>query len=235
VIRDEASLARYVLALAFAGLGGAAIASGDFIGVLQLMPSWLPARAVVADMVGALFVIGAIGMVLPRNARGGARIVLAILGVAFGVLDVPLVVTDIHGGNAWTLVGETLALGSGVAFVAAPEQARLARIGFAITLPVFATLHYLFHDYVASVIPSWIPAHEMMALATGAAMLAAGIAILTGIQARLAATLTAVMFGLWFAVLHVPRVVAHASTDEWASMCICLGMCGSAWLVRTKL
>jgi uncharacterized membrane protein len=235
VIRDEVSLARVILAAAFAGLGGAMIATGNFIGVLQLVPSWLPVRAVIADMVGALFVIGAIGMVLPRHARGGARIILAVLAVAFVALDVPLVVTDLHAGNAWTLLGETLALGSGVAIVAMPEQARLARIGFAITLPVFAALHYFFHEYVASVIPSWIPAHETMAYATGAAMLAAGLAILTGIQARLAATLTAVMFGLWFAILHVPRLVDHAAAGEWASMCICLGMCGSAWLVRTKL
>ena len=235
MIRDEASIARYLLALAIAGLGGAAIAVGEFIGVFQLVPAWFPARAVVADIVGALFVIGAIGMVIRGKERAGARIVLAILAVAFVALDLPLVVMNIHNGNAWTLLGETLALASGVAFVAVPEHAGLARIGFAVTLPLFATLHYFFHEYVAAVIPSWIPAHEAMAYATGAAMLVAGLAILTGIQARLAATLTAVMFGLWFAILHVPRVIDHASSGEWASMCICLGMCGSAWLVRTRL
>ena len=235
MIRDEASLARYLLALAIAGLGGAAIAVGEFIGVFQLVPAWFPARAVVADIVGALFVIGAIGMVLPHKERGGARLVLAILAVAFVALDAPLVATNIHSGSAWTLLGETLALASGVALVAVPEHARLARIGFAITLPIFAALHYFFRDYVASVIPSWIPAHDTMAYATGAAMLAAGLAILTGVQARLAATLTAVMFGLWFAILHVPRLVDHPASGEWASMCICLGMCGTAWLVRTRL
>jgi uncharacterized membrane protein len=233
VTRDDASLGRVLLALAIAGLGGAAIATHQFIGLFQGVPAWLPARAIVAVVIGALCVIGALGM-LARRQRDGARLILAILAIALVAVYVPLIVANLHSGGAWTLFGETLALASGAAFIALPTQARLARIGFAVTLPLFAALHYFFHGYVASVIPNWIPAHTALAYATGAAMLAAGIAMLAGIQARLAALLTAVMFGLWFAILHVPRVAANPSADEWASMCICLGMCGAALLVRSR-
>lgn len=62
------------------------------------------------------------------------------------------------------------------------------------------------------------------------------MSILTGVIARIAALCTAAMFGSWFLIVHIPRVLAHAQApSEWTSMLIALGMCGSALLIASSL
>jgi uncharacterized membrane protein YphA (DoxX/SURF4 family) len=110
--------------------------------------------------------------------------------------------------------------------------ALVARLMFGATFLAFGFSHYLYHQYVESVIPSWIPAHAFFAYATGAAHAAAGLSLLTGIQARLAATLLAVMFGSWVGVLHIPRVIAaQGDKNEWTSLFVAVAMCGASWII----
>ena len=100
----------------------------------------------------------------------------------------------------------------------------------------FGALHFVYIPYVAFVIPNWIPAHVAFAYATGVAHVAAGIGILTGAIARVAALCTAAMFGSRFLILHLPRDVAHAQDpNEWTSMLIALAMSGGALLVADAL
>ena len=66
--------------------------------------------------------------------------------------------------------------------------------------------------------------------------MAAGLGILTGVIARVAALCTAAMFGSWFFILHIPRVAAHAQEpNEWTSMLIALATSGGALLVADAL
>jgi uncharacterized membrane protein YphA (DoxX/SURF4 family) len=67
---------------------------------------------------------------------------------------------------------------------------------------------------------------------TGCAHIAAGLAILSGVQARLAATLLGIMFGSWVLIVHIPRVLASPHVQsEWTSLCIAIALCGGAWLM----
>jgi uncharacterized membrane protein YphA (DoxX/SURF4 family) len=103
-------------------------------------------------------------------------------------------------------------------------------------MPAFGVLHFLYIAYIVYVTPSWIPAHVFFAYATGIAHVASGVSLLTGVLARLAAYLTAAMFGSWVLIVHVPRVVRDPSTpSEWTSMLIALGMCGGALLIASAL
>src|SRR3954470_22946213 len=64
-----------------------------------------------------------------------------------------------------------------------------------------------FHAIVIPVIP-WIPAHPWLAYVTGAALLAAGLGILSNARARAGALLVGATFLGWDLVLHVPRLLA---------------------------
>jgi uncharacterized membrane protein YphA (DoxX/SURF4 family) len=105
----------------------------------------------------------------------------------------------------------------------------MARLAFGASFLVFGLSHFLYHAYVESVIPAWIPAHPFWAYAIGIAHLAAGISILTRVQARLAATLLAVMFGSWVVIVHAPRVTIDSSR-EWTSLIVALAFCGASWI-----
>ncbi|MEO7735506.1 MAG: DoxX family membrane protein, partial [Kofleriaceae bacterium] len=99
-------------------------------------------------------------------------------------------------------------------------------------LPVFGLLHVIYVDYVASVIPGWLPGHVFWAYATGAAHAAGGLALATGVRARLAAVLLAVMFGTWVVILHLPRALAAAEPRaEWSSLFVALAMCAGSMLL----
>jgi uncharacterized membrane protein YphA (DoxX/SURF4 family) len=71
------------------------------------------------------------------------------------------------------------------------------------------------------------------AWATGAGHLAAGLALVSGIQARLAAGCLAGMMACFALLVHLPRVInAPDSHAEWIMLAISTAMSGSALLLR---
>ncbi|HEV2291514.1 MAG TPA: hypothetical protein VGR60_06725, partial [Gemmatimonadales bacterium] len=61
---------------------------------------------------------------------------------------------------------------------------------------------------------------------------AAGLAIVTRIRARLAATLLGAMFFSWVVLLHIPLVItSHGAGGKWTSLFVATMMCGGAWMV----
>ena len=61
----------------------------------------------------------------------------------------------------------------------------------------------------------------------------AGLALLSGVQARLAATLTTFMMACFVVLLHLPRVIANPELRvEWIMLAVSSSLTGAAWLVR---
>jgi hypothetical protein len=90
--------------------------------------------------------------------------------------------------------------------------------------------------YIEAVVPAWIPGHKFWTYGIGVALMAAGLAIVTRIRGRLAATLLSIMFGSWVFLVHSPRVAASPSNaDEWSSLFIALACCGASWILRDSL
>ena len=220
-----------MFALAIAGLGAQDLIQGDFVRGLQPVPAWLPAHAALAGLTGAVLVIAGAAIAAGPGARTAARVVTALLGLWLLACHAPILVADPRNGSAWTSALEVFAIGGTAALLALPARPALGRIAFGLTLPAFGVLHFLYRDYVAYVIPAWIPGHMFWALATGVAQLAAGVAIVLDREARLAAVLASVMFGAWVVILHAPRVAADPQPPEWTSLFVAAAMCGGAWLV----
>jgi uncharacterized membrane protein YphA (DoxX/SURF4 family) len=111
-----------------------------------------------------------------------------------------------------------------------------ARISFGVCLPVFGLSHWAYPQFTADMIPGFIPAHLFWAYFTGAGHIAAGIAILTTVLARLAAILFAVMVSGFVLLLHLPRVIGDpGSRVEWTMIVISLTMTGAAWCMAGSL
>jgi uncharacterized membrane protein YphA (DoxX/SURF4 family) len=142
-------------------------------------------------------------------------------------------------GGAWTAAFEATALGGAAWALARRPESALAtagRLAFGAALVVFGVQHLVYRDFVAQLVPAWIPARLFWAVFTGGAHLAAGAALLTGVRARPAALWLGAMFGSWVLVVHAPRVLdSPADPKEWASLFVALGMCGGAWLLAGRL
>ncbi|MFC5436344.1 DoxX family membrane protein [Rhodanobacter umsongensis] len=217
---------------------------------LESLPDWLPAQTLWTYITALLLVAGG-GCVLSNRWRAHESAIALgmLLSLWLVLLQVPALLTHLHNGGRWTSASECLALCSAawVLVHALSEGAtgrtpwngrfrRLAdsgRYGFGISLPVFGALHFIYWQYVASVIPGWIPGSPVFwAYFTGCAHIAAGLAILSGVQARLAATMLGIMFGSWVLIVHIPRVLADPrSQAEWTSLCVAIALCGGAWLM----
>ena len=89
-------------------------------------------------------------------------------------------------------------------------------------------------EAVAAFVPAWIPPNQLFwAYATGVCYIAAGLALVSGVQARLAATLTAAMMATFVVLLHLPRLIASPMSQLELTMTAVAGsLTGAAILIR---
>ena len=118
--------------------------------------------------------------------------------------------------------------------------ARLTRAGqlaFGICALLFGGAHFFYMNLTAPLVPSWLPpSQEFWAYATGIGHIAAGLAILTGVQARLAAILLTVMYASFTPLVHLPMLMADSSNHmNWTENAINLTLIGVAWVVADSL
>ena len=83
----------------------------------------------------------------------------------------------------------------------------LGPIFYAAPLAAFGTEHFTFTEAVASLIPAWIPWHTFWTYFVGACFIAAALSMVTGIQARLAASLVALTLFLFVMLMDIPAWV----------------------------
>ena len=84
--------------------------------------------------------------------------------------------------------------------------------------------------------PAFYPVPMAWVVLTGAAHIAAGLSLLSGIRAGLAATCLVAMFAVFVLKLHLPRVV-HAPTVrlEWTMLLVALSLTGAVLNLRGAL
>jgi uncharacterized membrane protein YphA (DoxX/SURF4 family) len=88
---------------------------------------------------------------------------------------------------------------------------------YAAPLAAFGTEHFTLTSAIASIVPAWIPWHLFWAYFVGACFIAAGLSLVTGIQARLAASLLALNFFLFVVLMDVPAW-AQTPRDRFAAI-----------------
>jgi len=216
--------------------------------VIPVIP-WIPAHPWLAYLTGVVFVVAGLCILANVRARGAALVFGAILLGCDLVMHIPHMLA---APENWALRGEVcemLALSS-AAFVlagtlrradgsAAPWDGALANFGrvlFGVTLVVFGIDHYLALQLIASLVPSWLPAHTFFAVFTGTALIAAGISIATRWMGVWGGLALGAMFLLWFLTLHLPLVSrTPTNPNQWSSAFIALGMCGASWICARAL
>jgi uncharacterized membrane protein YphA (DoxX/SURF4 family) len=189
------------------------------------------------------FIVAGVSIATGRMGRLVATLLGAVLLLYALCRYVPAWLTRLHDPGPWTVIFEILAMVGGAWVLAAsfppdknlslPGESvvfRLADVGrylIAISMVVFAVQHFLYADFVATLIPAWIPGHLFWAYFCGVAFVAAALAFAANKMVRLAAMLLGTMFLLWFLVLHIPRVVgAWRNGDEVTSLFVALAMSG---------
>ncbi|HET9388248.1 MAG TPA: hypothetical protein VFO44_01240 [Steroidobacteraceae bacterium] len=135
-------------------------------------------------------------------------------------------------------MGEDLSLATGgwiiyYAITGADESSRrLVRASFGLSLLPIGLSHFVYLHGAAQLIPAWFPLRVPLTALTGAAHIAAGLAILFNIVPRLAATLEALMESLFTLICWVTAVVANPTDRQnWVNVFISATLSAAAWAV----
>ena len=100
-------------------------------------------------------------------------------------------------------------------------------IFYAAPIAAFGTEHFTLNEAIASMVPAWIPWHQFWAYFIGACFIAAALSLVTGIQTRLAASLLAVTFFLFVALMDAPAW-AQSPRDRFAATLALRELCFAA-------
>jgi len=228
-------------ALAAILLGALGIYFHDFAFTWQPVPAGIGARTFLAYLSGALLVIGGGAILFRRGQRGGALLLAVFYGFWVVFLHGPIVMADPGALYKWNGVAEISFLtAGGIALIGSGAggmrgtMTTVARLIAGICAICFGSTHLVYSKETAAFVPAWIPPGQLFwACATGVCYIAAGLAIVSGVQARLAATLTAAMMATFVVLLHIPRVVASPGSHfEWCMLAVASALTGAAWLVR---
>lgn len=221
-------------------LGAVGLYFHDFAMQWQPVPKSMPMYTPLAYVSGLILIVVGCALLTRKGERGGALLLAAFYGLWVTALHLPAAFASFRHIGAWNGPAEItfMTMGGVALFANSSGQLRgslalVARLLAGASAIVFGFAHFNYADFTASMVPAWIPYPLFWAYATGAGHLAAGVALVSGIQARLAATLLAAMMGSFVVLLHIPRVIAHPELHaEWIMLAVSSSLTGAALLIR---
>lgn len=254
------TIGRGLYALALVAFGVQQFLFGDFVpGRAPPWPASLPGRLPWAYGSGALLIVAGASTLRAASApasRVVARRAAVAVGAAIAVWafarQAPLALADPSFGSAWTKLGKALALSGGTFAVAGSladeigsdgrpgglrvrrSLTHLGRVCLGVFLINSGAQHFLWVEFVTTLVPSWVPGALFWTYFAAVALMAGGAGLIFPPTARAAGTLSGLMVFVWLLILHVPRAVAAPPSqlrNEWTSAFEALAVSGLALLL----
>ena len=217
-------------------------------------PSWLADRIAWTWIFSLALIAACAAILFEFEVRKVSLSMAGIFLLMFLLFQVPGTIFgpyDFHLGS-WTNPFKELTFSGGAFIVAGtfPHTgsyqwvlrllAKLIPLGkyfLAFTVALFGFMHFVYLDFVASLVPNWIPGHIFWAQLAGIALMAAGLGIILNIQRRLAALLLGIMLFIWVIILHIPLAIANPHSgdgNEWTSVFEAFAFSGIAFLLAGR-
>ncbi len=227
-------------------LGAIQFAWRDFATVWHPVPAGTPGRTALVYVVAALLVLGGAG-VLRRKTLRPALLLLAFLYFLAACLWIRRIIGYPQLVGTWSGFAEefsltvaaltTYALSTRLDAQLARRLSHIGRILFGLCGVSFGLAHFFALPQTASMVPSWLPfGQTFWAITAGIALFLAGVSILTGIQALLAARLLTVLIALFGLLVWLPIVVGTPHEHiSWAGNALNLAIMAAAWMMAAAL
>jgi uncharacterized membrane protein len=219
---------------------------GDFISG-QPVPPWFPERTALAYAAAAFMLVAGAALAWRRTVTWAAAALIAYYGLIVLLIENGRVIFknyNVYG--AYSGAAEPLAIAAAAVIIYAATAnmdsaraallTRIAQLAFGVCAVLFGLAHFFYMNYTAPLIPKWLPpSQEFWGYATGVFHIMAGVAILTGIQARLGALLAAAMYALFIPLVFVPLLQAEPTSFRWTELATTVALIGVALTVAESL
>ena len=213
----------------------------------QPVPQGFPARTALAYAAGVFMAVAGAAIQWRRASAWSAAALTAYYTLFVLILmDGPVLLAHYAEYGAYEGISMQVAVAVGGLIVYAATAninvilaARLRRLG-QLTIGacslVWGGAHFIYMNFTAPLVPKWLPpTQEFWGYVTGACFVAAGIAILTRIQARLAAILLTAMIATFGVLANGRALLADPSHWNWTESALNLALIGVAWVVADSL
>jgi uncharacterized membrane protein YphA (DoxX/SURF4 family) len=203
-------------------------------------------HAVVVYVVALAAIAGGLAVLWDRTVRTGAA-VLATLFLVFALARIPGIAGAPLVYDRWGNFFEQFSIFSGALIVLGstlPNRSEwphttltAGRIFLGMCAVSFALEQTFYLHATAVLVPPWMPGGQTFwAIATTIAFALAGIAIILNLRARAAASLLAVMIGLFALMVWLPALVSDPRSHvNWSEADETVAIAAAVWILAARL
>jgi len=252
-------IGRLFFAVAIMAFGILQFIYGDFVpGRAPAWPASIPGRLIWAYVTGAALIAAGAAIISGRKARWAAILTGTLIFLWALLRNIPVAAAAPTFSGEWTYLGKALVLFGGAFAVAGSMRdakgsrnsalsafvnskngfTYLGRFCLSLFMILCGIQHFLFVEFVATLVPAWIPGAVFWTYFAGVALIAGGVGLLIPQTARLAAALSGLMIFLWVVMLHIPRALAALDPqrrNETTAVFEALAISGIAFVLARSL
>ena len=229
------------------GWGILGLIKGDFAPGWQPFPESAPVRPELANLTAIICIAAGVGLLWRPTATIFSRLFFFWFVLWLLLLRLPWMMIAFGIDHWWSASATAMMTGAvwvlyvslasdqsqhKTGFLAGDRGLLAARVLFGLGLIPIGLAHFLYVEATAPLVPAWLQWPLFWAYFTGVTFIVAGLAIVTGIFGRLAASLVTLQIALMTLIVWIPLAIAgRLSAFQWGELEVSIILTACAWVV----